>query len=80
MEDTRKGFLTPEQEKITDELIELNGIAEMLDGTAISLADNQGLERLKGTLVEKFGDEVLPSIYEIVDAIFIPLKLIAEKE
>jgi len=80
MEDTRKGFLTPEQEKITDELIELNGIAEMLDGTAISLADNQGLERLKGTLVEKFGEEVLPSIYEIVDAIFIPLKLIAEKE
>jgi len=80
MEDTRKGFLTPEQEKITDELIELNGIAEMLDGTAISLADNQGLERLKSALVAKFGDEVLPSIYEIVDAIFIPLKLIAEKE
>jgi len=78
MEDTRKGFLLPEQEKITDDLIDLKGIAELIDGTAISLADNQGLERLKRKLVEKFGEEVLPAIYEIVDAIFIPLKAIAE--
>jgi hypothetical protein len=69
MEDTRKGFLTPEQEKQVDDLIELKGVAEGLDGPAISLADNQGLERIKPALLEKYPD-ALPVIYEIVDAIF----------
>jgi len=35
--ETRKGFLTPEQEKQLDELIELKGLSEALDGPAIRL-------------------------------------------
>lgn len=69
MEDTRKGFLTPEQEKQVDDLVKLNGVAESLDGPAISLMDNQGLQRLKPALLEKYPD-ALPVVYEIVDAIF----------
>ena len=76
--DTRKGFLTPDQEKIGDDLIELKGIAETFDGVAIKLADNQGLELLKPKLVEKYGESVLEDIYEVVDSIFIPLSLMAE--
>lgn len=70
MEDTRKGFLTPEQEKELDNLIVLKGIAEAMDGVAITLLDNQGLERLKATIIEKFGDDVLPYVYTVVDSIF----------
>jgi len=69
MSDERKGFLTPEQEKQADLLIKAKGIAEALDGPAITLTDNQGLERLKTQLVEKYPD-VLPIVYEIIDAIF----------
>ncbi|MBT3209877.1 MAG: hypothetical protein HN347_16155 [Bacteroidetes bacterium] len=79
MEDTRKGFLTPEQEKTVDNLIELKGIAEMLDGTAIGLLDNQGLERLKSKMVEKWGVELLPDIYEVIDVIFLALTQIEEQ-
>jgi len=68
MEDTRKGFLTPEQEKQVDDLIQETGIIEALDGPAISLIDNQGLERLKGAIVEKYPD-ALSLVYEVVDAI-----------
>ncbi|MFA5196162.1 MAG: hypothetical protein WC401_10230 [Bacteroidales bacterium] len=68
MSDTRKGFLTPEQEEKLDRVIKLNGVAESVDGIAIKLADNQGLERLKGQITEKWPD-ALPVIYEIIDAI-----------
>jgi len=61
----RKGFLTPEQEKKIDGLIELSGIAETFDGMAIRLADNQGLERLKPLLPP----EALPVVYQIIDEI-----------
>lgn len=64
MED-RKGFLTPNQEKGLDALIELKGIAEAVDGTVIRLADNQGLERLK----EKVPVEILPIVYEVLDEV-----------
>jgi len=67
----RKGFLTPEQEKQLDDLIELKGIAEALDGAAIKLADNQGLERLKA----KIPEDVLPVVYEVIDEIFKALSL-----
>lgn len=68
--DTRKGFLTPEQEKKVDDLaVFQNKFAEALDGPAISMADNQGLERLKPAIIEKYPD-ALPMIYEIIDAIF----------
>ena len=65
MED-RKGVMTPEQEKLLDELVELKGIAEALDGPAISLIDNQGIERL----MEKANQETKEIIYQVVDMIF----------
>ena len=73
----RKGFLTPEQEKTTDDLIVLKGVAEMADGPAIAMADNKGLEAIKKKIVAKWGEEVLEDIYEIVDLIFVPLTAIA---
>ena len=69
MEDTRKGFLTPEQEKGVDKLIVLKGVAEALDGPAISLVDNQVLDRAKVKIVEKFGEDVLPYVYTIIDEV-----------
>ena len=70
MPEERKGFLTPEQEKILDKLYKpKSAVAEKLDGPAIQLADNQGLERVKKVIVEKHTD-ALPLIYEVVDGIF----------
>jgi hypothetical protein len=69
MEDTRKGFLTPEQEKQVDDLVKLQGLAEAMDGPAITLVDNQGFERLKASIIAKY-PEALPVVYEVVDAIF----------
>lgn len=65
----RKGFLTPNQEKGIDNLIELKGIAEALDGPAIKLADNQGSERIK----EKVPADVLPVVYEVLDEVLLSL-------
>ena len=65
----RKGFFTPEQEEILDNLIELSGIAEKLDGPVIRLADNRGLEVLKNKIAEKYPDAI-PVIFEIIDALF----------
>ena len=65
----RIGFLTPEQEKKLDELIELKGISEALDGPAIKIADNVGLQKLKEKLLASQPD-ILPIIYQIVDEIF----------
>jgi len=67
MSDTRKGFLTPEQEKKLDEVLKFNNrIAEAADGPVIQLADNQGLERLK----EKMTPEQLDLTYQVVDTLF----------
>lgn len=72
--DTRKGFLTPEQEKQLDELIEMKGIYETMDGTAIKLADNMVLEKLKS----KIPEDVLPVVYEVIDEVFNSLIAVAE--
>ena len=72
--DTRKGFLTPEQEKQLDELIEVKGIYETMDGTAIKLADNMVLEKLKA----KIPEDVLPVVYEVIDEVFKSLISVAE--
>ena len=64
----RKGFLTPEQEEKLDNLIELRGIYEAMDGPAIRIADNKGLEALKQKIAEQY-PEVIPIVYEIVDTI-----------
>lgn len=71
----RKGLLTPEQEKILDDLVELKGIAEALDGAVIRLVDNQVLERLKA----KIPAEYLPTVYEIVDELFKALQSITKE-
>jgi len=73
--DERKGFLTPEQEQKVDELIELKGISEALDGAAIRLVDNLILEKLKA----KIPAETLPIVYGVIDEIFNSLIVIAEK-
>lgn len=70
----RKGFLTPEQEQKLDELIELKGIYEAMDGTVIKLFDNIALERLK----EKLPAESLPVVYQVIDEIFAGLTNLAE--
>ncbi len=72
--DTRKGFLTEEQEKQLDELIEMKGIYEAMDGTAIKLADNMVLEKLKA----KIPEDVLPVVYEVIDEVFKSLIAVAE--
>lgn len=71
----RKGFFTPEQEKILDDLYEGSGIVEAMDGTVIRLADNLGLEKIK----EKIPPEVLPFVYEIIDEVFNALKPLTVK-
>ena len=68
----RKGFLTPEQEKKLDKLIELKGIYEAIDGPAIKIADNVGLEKLKVKLTAENPD-ILPIIYQIIDEIMAAL-------
>ena len=65
MDDTRQGFLTPEQEEKIDTLIVLSGLYEAFDGIAIRLADNKGLELLK----QKIPAEYLPIIYQVIDEI-----------
>ena len=70
----RKGFLTEEQEKQLDELIEMKGIYETFDGTAIKLADNMVLEKLK----VKIPEDVLPVVYEVIDEVCESLIAVAE--
>ena len=74
MEEERKGFLTPEQEKTLDKLIKLKGIAEAVDGTAIKMLDNIALEKLK----TKIPEDILLVVYEVIDEIFNGLDAIAQ--
>jgi hypothetical protein len=68
--DERKGFLTPQQEQKLDSLIKIkNMLGEKLDGPAIQVADNQGLERLKDNL-EKLYPGAVEIVYQVVDTIF----------
>jgi hypothetical protein len=68
----RKGFLTPEQEAKLDKLIELKGIAEAIDGPAIKIGDNVGLQKLKEKLAAS-QPELLPIIYQVIDEVFAAL-------
>jgi hypothetical protein len=67
--DERKGFLTPEQEKKLDSIIKLKGLAEAADGPAITLADNQGLDRIKKSIEDQYPGAII-LMYEVVDTIF----------
>lgn len=77
--DERKGFLTPEQEATLDKLIKFkSGLAEKIDGPAIKLLDNQGLERIKASIEEKHPGAV-QSVYEVIDMLFVALdEIVAE--
>jgi len=68
----RKGFLTPDQEAKLDKLIKLKGITEAVDGPAIKIADNVGLEKLKAKLQAE-NPEIIPFIYTVIDEIFAAL-------
>jgi len=65
----RKGFFTSNQEKGIDNLIELKGVAEAIDGAAIRMVDNIALEKLK----DKVPEDVLPIVYSVIDEIFLAL-------
>jgi len=79
--DERKGVLTKEQEKILDELLKFNNkIAESVDGLAISLIDNQLLERLQEMAEKKFPGVSEEFIFPIVDAIVAGLQQIVASQ
>jgi uncharacterized NAD-dependent epimerase/dehydratase family protein len=80
MEDTRKGFLTAEQEEQGS--IELAKLIshEKIVKICVKLIDNQGLERLKAKLIEKFGEDCLPAIYDFVDGAFELLPELTKEE
>lgn len=67
MAESRKGILTPEQEVTLEKVLKFNNkLAEVIDGPAIQLIDNQGLERAKAKILEK-NPEAEELLYEIVD-------------
>ena len=66
----RKGFLTPEQEKLLDDLYKGSGLKERLDGPAIKLTDNIILEKIEAKIPQEYHQV----IYEIVDRILNALK------
>ena len=75
----RNGFLTPKQQEHIDELLVLKGIGEAVDGLAIRLIDDIGLEKLKQEIIKKYPDFDLTLIYQIIDAIFTGLGCPAEE-
>jgi len=80
MAEERKGALTPDQEKTLDKLVKLNNkLAEALDGPAISLIDNQGIERILDA-ADKKNPEIRPVVLEVVDIIFAGLEEILPEE
>jgi len=80
MPEERKGALTPDQEKTLDKLVKLNNkLAEALDGPAISLIDNQGIERILDA-ADKKNPEIRPVVLEVVDIIFAGLEEILPEE
>lgn len=64
----RKGFLTPDQVKIVVKLLNLKGIYGALSGPVIRLIDDLLLEKIKAKIPN--AEEVLPTVYLIVDEIF----------
>jgi len=80
MAEERKGALTPAQEKTLDKLVKFNNkLAEALDGPAISLIDNQGIERILDA-ADKKNPEIRPVVLEVVDIIFAGLEEIIPEE
>lgn len=80
MKDTRKGFFNEDGHQIIDDLIPLEGVKEIASDLAIKYGDDIGLEMLKKKIVEKYGEEILPDIYEVVDSILLMLKEVLKHE
>lgn len=79
--DERKGILTPDQEKTLDKLVKFNNkVAEAIDGPAITLVDNQVIERLKQNLAVKYPGALEEFVYPMVDGLFLALDQIAATE
>ena len=76
--DDRLGFLTPDEEKKADTYLKLKGLWEAVDGPAIKIADNQGLQVLKVKFLADKPD-VIAIVYEVIDAIFSILPDIPEE-
>lgn len=77
----RKGVMKPDQEKTLDKLIKLNNkFGEAIDGLAITLVDNKGLEILKNEAEKKFPGVTEEFIYPIVDGLFEALEAISNTE
>jgi len=68
MAEQRKGALTPEQEDVLEKLIKGSKWVELLDGPAIKLIDNQGIERVLDA-ADKKNPEIRQTVYEVVDMI-----------
>lgn len=78
--DTRKGFLTPEQEKTLIGLLKPgNKVMQAVEGVAVSLVDNQALERLKSKL-ETLHPGTVEIVYEVIDTLFDALEKAKEPE
>lgn len=75
----RKGILTPEQEETLEKVLKFNSkLAEVIDGPAIKLIDNQGIERVKAKLLENH-PEAEESLYEIVDMLMAGIEEIVKE-
>lgn len=66
--DERKGFLTPEEVKIVAKLLNLKGVYGALAVPIIRLIDDLLLEKIKVKIPN--AEEVLPTVYLIIDEIF----------
>ena len=64
--ETRKGWLTRNQEKRIDKINKLKGLAELADGPVIRITDNILLEQFKAYTSE----EAEQFIYKIIDELF----------
>lgn len=77
--ETRKGILTPDQEKLLDEIYKSDNVMiEAADGYIIQLADNQGLERLKNAMEEKYPGSSDEFLYPVVDGLLEIVKEVFE--
>ena len=76
----RRGLFTPDQEQTWDKLLKWkNPAVELIDGTAIKIIDNQGLERAKQTFLDKF-PQAEEALYEIVDTLMEGVEAMAEQD
>jgi hypothetical protein len=81
MEDTRKGFLTPEEMEKLHKLLKLKGLLGVVDGPVLKILDDVVLEKVKAKIPNP--ETVLPTVYLIIDTLFEALDvdaLIAELE